>query len=210
MSDLDRLLSEYLAAHEAGGGPPDPRPFLDRASPDERSALARRIDEHLAAAPRRAWDPAAFEATLQTPLMREIATSARGASGLWPALLPRLRNRARVTRGDLVGELADRLGVGGRRDKVERYYHQMEQGLLPSEGVSDSVLEALGAVLGESREALRRAGQGPGSRAAGTPASPGAAFARTARVPADEGSEAAASPSSESEWDAVDRLFRGG
>ena len=143
--------------------------------------------------------------------MHSVARSLEGSAGLWPTLLPRLRNRARVARGDLVGELADRLGVGGRRDKVERYYHQMEQGLLPSEGVSDSVLEALGAVLGESREALRRAGQGLGPTAAGAPASPGAAFARTARVPADEEeSEAAAASSSESEWDEVDRLFRGG
>jgi len=160
-------------------------------------------------APRRAWDAEAFAASGAAPFVHSVARSLEGSAGLWPTLLPRLRNRARVARGDLVGELADRLGVGGRRDKVERYYHQMEQGLLPSEGVSDSVLEALGAVLGESREALRRAGQGLGPRAAGAPASPGAAFARTASVPPDEGSEAAA-PSSESEWDEVDRLFRGG
>ena len=43
MSDLDRLFSEYLATFEAGDAPPDPRHFLDRASPDERPVLARLI-----------------------------------------------------------------------------------------------------------------------------------------------------------------------
>ena len=40
--------------------------------------------------------------------------------------------------------LAERLGVTSREAKVERYYHEMEQGLLPPAGVSDRVLDALG------------------------------------------------------------------
>lgn len=215
MSDLDRLLSEYLAAHEAGGGPPDPRPFLDRASPDERSALARRIDEHLAAAPRRAWDPAAFEATLQTPLMREIATSARGASGLWPALLPRLRNAAQLRRQEVVARLAGELGVADREAKVHDYYHRMEQGLLDQDGVSDTVLEKLAAIVGSSREALREAGRALGEAASPDAPASGPVFAR--RALADEAyaaaspdaAELAREPGEEVARDEVDELFTG-
>ena len=211
MSDLDRLLSEYIAAHEAGGAAPDPQAFLERAAPDERRLLARRIDEHLAAAPRRSWDPAAFEATLQTPLMREIATSVRGASGLWPALLPRLRNAAELRRQEVVARLAGELGAADREAKVRAYYHQMEQGLLDQEGVSDTVLEKLADILGSSLQTLRVAGRALGDAVSPDAPVAGAVFARTARAdeafptaPASPGVEAA-----EDAWDEVDELFTG-
>jgi len=76
------------------------------------------------------------------------------------------------------------------------------------------VLEALGAIVGESREALRRAGRSLGT--AGGPAGADAAvFARTARGPApdEDVAEVAAAASSmppDEGWDDVDRLFRGG
>lgn len=211
MSDLDRLLSEYIAAHEAGGAAPDPQPFLDLASPDERRVLARRIDEHLAAAPRRAWDPAAFEAALQSPLMREIATSLQGASGLWPALLPRLRNAAELRRQEVVARLAGELGVADREAKVYEYYHGMEQGLLDSEGVSDTVLEKLAGIVGSSLQALREAG-----RALGDPVSPGSpaggsVFARTTLADAAYSAPPppAAEEAAEEARDEVDELFTG-
>jgi hypothetical protein len=36
MEDPDHLLSEYLAARDASGTPPDPRPFLGRAATARR------------------------------------------------------------------------------------------------------------------------------------------------------------------------------
>ena len=44
----------------------------------------------------------------------------------WRKVLPRLRMAARVKRDDLVAQLADRLGVPDREDKVARYYNAME------------------------------------------------------------------------------------
>ena len=61
-----------------------------------------------------------------------------------------------------MAQLAARLGAEGQTDKVGRYYHQMEQGLLPASGVSDSVLEALGRIVGYGADALRKAGEMPG------------------------------------------------
>jgi hypothetical protein len=92
---------------------------------------------------------------------------------------------------------------------VASYYHQMEQGLLPAAGVSDTVLEALGRIVGVAAESLRRAGAMPEP---GPPRMDEAAvFARTARGQPD--AEAAAAPAgppdASDSWDEVDRLFRG-
>ena len=200
MNELERLLADYKEAWRAGAG--DPRPFLERAAPADRELLAALIDAFLEEAPRRErWqhDPAAAAVT------EEVQRSLSGSSGLWPALLPRLRGRARLRRSEVVSQLAARLGAQGQQEKVGLYYHQMEQGLLPEEGVSDTVLDALGRIVGYTAEALRKAGQLP---APGAPrADEGAAFARATY---GEPSEPAAPASSPEPFDEVDRLFRGG
>ncbi|HKJ35916.1 MAG TPA: hypothetical protein VKA36_05060, partial [Solirubrobacterales bacterium] len=45
-----------------------------------------------------------------------------------------------------------------REQKVGDYYHELEQGRLPMEGVSGRVFDALGEILGTSAERLRAAG----------------------------------------------------
>ena len=93
---------------------------------------------------------------------------------------------------------------------MARYYHAMEQGLLPAQGVSERVLEALSQIVGESAEALREAG-----RALRPPPSTGmatsqGAFARRAYTETPSAPAAAAAPGGEEEFDEVDALFRGG
>lgn len=211
ITDLDRLLTEYVAAHQETGVPPDPRPYLERVPESQRTTLARRIEELLLSAPRRVWDKDAFEATLNSPLMREIETAAHGSSGLWPALLPRLRNSARLKRREVVQSLARELGVTGREEKVGRYYHEMEQGRLDEQGVSDTVLDALARILGSSAEALREAGRGLGSATFGVQGQPASVYTRTA-VPNpayDTAAQEGPAESSEEPWDEVDELFAG-
>lgn len=205
MADPASVFDSYVAEHRAGESPSE-HEALSRVEDTDRDELAAMIDAYLERRPRRAWDPAAFEASGAAPFVYSLARSLEGSAGLWPALLPRLRARARLARRDLVGELADRLGVATRRDKVERYYHQMEQGLLDSRGVSDAVLDALGAILGESREGLRRAGRGLG----GEGAPDGAVFARTAGAPSDESHRMREPTAAGEEPDEIDRLFRAG
>jgi hypothetical protein len=208
MTDVEQLLSEYKEAHRSGGDA-DPRPILERAPRGvERELLAGLIDAFLSRAERRpvgAAPPVAAEAVVD-----EVHRSLAGAAGLWPALLPRLRGRARLRRAELVSELAARLGAQSRQDKVGLYYHQMEQGLLPAAGVSDTVLEALGRVVGVAADSLRKAGSMPSP---GPPRMDDAAvFARTADAPpADPGAAETSGPPlpSAGEWDEVDRLFRG-
>jgi hypothetical protein len=212
MTDVERLLIEYKEAHQAGGEA-DPRPYLARVSGVDRELLAGLIDAYLAEAPRRAFSAAAFGESRAAPVAEDVQRSLAGAGGMWPALLPRLRARARLRRAELVAQLAARLGAQAQQDKVGLYYHQMEQGLLPESGVSETVLEALGKIVDSTASALRKAGQMP---APGPPRTDeGAVFARAtygepaAAAPGDE-SEPAARQRGAEEWDEVDRLFRGG
>jgi hypothetical protein len=212
MTDVERLLIEYKEAHQ-GGGEADPRPYLARVSGVDRELLGGLIDAYLAEAPRRPFSAAAFGESRAAPVAEEVQRSLAGAGGMWPALLPRLRARARLRRAELVAELAARLGAQAQQDKVGLYYHQMEQGLLPESGVSETVLEALGKIVDSTGSALRKAGQMP---APGPPRTDeGAVFTRAtygepaAAAPGDE-SEPAARERPAEEWDEVDRLFRGG
>jgi hypothetical protein len=209
MTDVERLLAEYKQAHRSGAES-DPRPFLDRVAGAEREQLAGLIDAYLARAPRRHFNEAGFRDSSAMAVAESLQRSLAGSGGLWPSLLPRLRTQARVKRADLVAELAARLGAQSQQAKVAAYYHQMEQGLLPASGVSDSVLEALGNIVGSTRDALRRAGELP--VAGGSAAEGGAVFARSAypRETDLEAASAQAAPMQEPEWDQVDRLFRGG
>jgi hypothetical protein len=212
MTDVERLLTEYKQAHQ-GDGDADPRPYLARVSGVDRELLAGLIDAYLAEAPRRPFSAAAFAESRAAPVADEVERSLAGAGGIWPVLLPRLRDRARLRRSELVAQLAARLGAQGQQEKVGLYYHQMEQGLLPESGVSETVLDALAKIVDTTASALRKAGQMP------TPGTPrtdeGAVFARAtygepaADMPA-EAEELAARERRADEWDEVDRLFRGG
>jgi hypothetical protein len=211
MTDVERLLTEYKEAHQ--GGEADPRPYLERVSGLDRELLAGLIDAYLAEAPRRLFSGAAFAESRAAPVAEEVERSLAGAGGMWPALLPRLRARARLRRTELVAQLAARLGAQAQQDKVGLYYHQMEQGLLPESGVSETVLEALGKIVDSTAVALRKAGQMP---APGPPrGDEGAVFARAtygepATAAAADAEELAARKRRSEEWDEVDRLFRGG
>ena len=133
MADLERLLREYREQYRSGEGA-DPRPWLDRVEGAERDRLRALIEEFLDQAPRPSWDAAAFEGSLAARALSGLDQSLQGASGTWPMLLPQLRNRAEISRAELVERLAEGLGHSDQREKVAGYYNQMEQGLLPALG----------------------------------------------------------------------------
>jgi hypothetical protein len=211
MPELDRLFTEFVERHLTGEEP-DPWSYIDQLSGDEREELEELIDAYFVGAPPRSWDAAAYRGSSAERIADALDRSFRGRAGLWPAILPRLRDRARLTRGALVERLAERLEVGERREKVAAYYHQMEQGILPSAGVSGRVLEALSGIVGASAQALRRAGE----PLSGEPLEDAAAnlFTRKATPAPEYGAPAEAMKAREedrkAEWDEVDELFRGG
>jgi hypothetical protein len=208
MTDVDRLLADYIAEHRAGGEA-DPREYLSRASPAQRTELAALIDTYLAHAPRQPFDQAAFRGSSAERTVDELERAIAGQAGLWPAVLPRLRDRA---------GLAQRTRrTTGRRARGERPQGQGRRllprdgaGPPPRPGVSDRVLESLGQLVGETAQALRDAGRAlasPGPAAAS--ASPPAFARRAYGEPGAEEPGAAPAPAA-AEWDEVDELFRGG
>lgn len=204
MTDVDRLFREYIAEHQAGGDA-DPLAYLAQLAGADRRELEALIDGYLTHAPRQPAAPTTYEGSLAERIVESLAPSVTGVSGLWPAVLPDLRNRARIKRADLVVRLASALGVSDHEAKVADYYHQMETGLLPAEGVSTRVLEALGSILGQSAERLRAMG---GALAAGeAPGGEAPAFARVSRV--DDATLTPGQAAPPDDWDEVDKLFRG-
>jgi hypothetical protein len=207
VTNVERLFAEYKETH-ASGREADVQRFLDRVSGLEREQLAALIDAYLERVPRREFDAAALRDSPAAAVTDSVTRTLSGSAGLWPVLLPRLRNQARIKRAELVAELAARLGAQSQRDKVASYYHEMEQGRLPASGVSDTVLDALGKIVGYSRDALRRAGEMPAP--GGPTAEAGAVYARTTRRGDAVEEEETGAPAPREDWDEVDRLFRGG
>ncbi len=202
MTSVDDLFERYKAAFAAGQGS-DPQPYLEQVAGGDRRELAALIDGFLARGARPAFTPEAFAAAQSSPLAERVLASLTEG---WPVLLPQARDRAGILRSDVVTRLAEALGVSARRDKVERYYHQMEKGLLEPAGVSERVLGALSDIVGVSVDRLRAAAR------AVPPPPAGAAptFARVASAPRMAAAAAADAVEEPAEWDEVDELFRGG
>ena len=118
-------------------------------------------------------------------------------------------------RREVVERLAQGLGHPDETQQVAAYYHRMETGQLPAEGVSNRVLSTLGEILGESAERLRAAGTvAVGSMFADD--STDVAYARTARQDVQFqrskmiAEELIADQDSSAEPSEIDRLFTGG
>jgi len=215
-SRVQQLLDAFIT-QDQGAVPADPMEYVDQVQGTEREQLIDLIDAYLADAPRRPVSPEQLRgATPVPPAARDLADALQrsmfGAAGEWPVLLPRLRDRARIARNALVAELAARLGVSDDAERVAAYYHEMERGLLPADGVSDRVLTALGDLLGESAERLRAAGRAiaPMPGPTGAPA-----YARAVTPPDDLVADAVAASAPAQmaeprERDLVDELFTGG
>ena len=165
MSDIvEHLLQQFIQADRAGEA--DPLAYLERVEGADRAELAALIDGYLARAPRRPFDREGFETSRARAVTEEVGRSLGGVSGEWPALLPRLRHRAKLRRAQVVANLAEALGArGAQTEKVARYYHGMEQGTLPADGVSDRVLDALARIVGATAQELRDAGRAAGGSA---------------------------------------------
>jgi hypothetical protein len=205
MSSVDELFDRYRAAFR-NGDDPDPRPFLAQVSGTDRRELEALIEAFLTRAPAPAFDLARAQAD---PITRRVVESLMADQETWRTLLPAARDAAAITRDQLVDQLAAALGVESRRDKVQRRYHEMEQGLLAPQGVSDRVLEALSRIVGVSVERLQAAGRrlAPPPAAGAAPA----VFARAAPMPAPAAAPKATRRAAREpgERDEVDELFLG-
>jgi transcriptional regulator with XRE-family HTH domain len=207
--DPDRVLSDFIDAWNAGRRP-DVDEHLARVEPDRRDELATDIAAFVAFAPTPDYDDAAIAAIRAEPAVASAAASARSGGGLWPALLPRLRERAALSTAQLATALVGALGLPADREpKARGYLERLEAGDLEPRGLSGRLLDALARLLGVPRDDLEAAG------AFGAPAPAPALFraegpaAEALRDDLDVIADALAAPGA-GDWDEVDDLFRGG
>lgn len=214
MADVQQLFEQFIA-EDRGGAPADPGQYLAQVRGTDRAELEALLDGYLARAPRRSFNAEAFADSPARSVAEGLTRTIDGQSGLWPSLLPQLRHRARLKRADVVERLAAALGVEAQSDRIGGYYHAMEQGLLPANGVSDRVLEALSEIIGSTAAALREAGRAavPGGSgpvmetAFARIAAPNPAFAETGHGLLEDTGPAAPPPDAQEAL--VDELFTG-
>lgn len=208
---VGRLLSAYVAEHKSEGAA-DPTPYLAKVEGLDREELIALIDAYLVRSPGRPWDPDAMAGSFAATIKQKFNDLADGGSGMWPSLLPDLRNAAHLPRSVVIDQLSEAIGAADKKEKVGRYYNEMEHGRLAASGVSDRVLAALAKIFGSSVAELRAAG----SDAALGPHDAAVVFAR--RVSSSDSPEGVASPgdpdlgtrNTGAAEDEVDRLFTGG
>jgi hypothetical protein len=205
MSDLDRILGEFVDAWKTGGRP-DLDAYLARVPAGERDELAARVDAWLDVAPTPDYPAAARAAIAAEPALRAALQAAEGLRPALPDSIPALRARAGLGIRDLAARLSERFGLADE-DRAVAYLERLERGELDPGRLSRRLLDALSELLGAVRIAV------PPPAA---PASPGQAFFR-----ADEDAEdwivqdidalsRAALAAAPAPMDELDRLFLGG
>lgn len=193
MSAGVELLFDEFAARHARGEHPDAREYLERAG-ERRDELARLLDGFLAAAP--VQPPG--EETLQL-FASLLPASLPGETATPPLLAERVRRGWR--RDEIVDWIRERFGIGEeKQEKVARYWHELETGLLPVSGVSKRLREALAERFGEAAQ-VAATWKPPALEA-------DVAFRRMANAPSPKMLYERMSPASaEPERDEVDELF---
>jgi len=140
------LLFDEFAARHARGEHPDAREYLEQAG-ERRDELARLLDGFLAAAP--VQPPGEETLQLFASLLPE---SLPGETATPPLLAERVRRGWR--RDEIVNWIRERFGIGEeKQEKVARYWHELETGLLPVSRVSVRLREALAERFGEAAQA---------------------------------------------------------
>jgi transcriptional regulator with XRE-family HTH domain len=208
MVSIDRVLSEFIDDWNAGRRP-QVDDYLDRVPETERAELANQLMTWLEVAPSPAFDEPTREQIRSEPVARASVDAMAREAGIWPELLPILRERASLSVRELAGKLVAAIGLGSSSEaKTSDYLEQLEKGSLDPARVSRTVIEKLAGILRVDESLLNQAG-GPAFRPApmfraSKPASAGTM--RNMEVLADMLTTTAP----EEDWDEVDRLFQGG
>lgn len=211
MSQVDNIIEQYAAALQAG------EQFEYEQLASELEDFDRRELEARIAMLNRQYSDDTDGVDRTDPRVERLRRSASGLSGVWPSMLPRLRERKNLDRADLARQLAEGLGQPEAADKVEEYYHQLEWGNLPANKVDRSVVKVLSEILEEDEQELWEAGTSGVDqwakkvRRSQSGRLPKRAFARLVGdnkpLTVDDSQF---DPPAKSNWDDTDRLFLGG
>ncbi len=211
----EQLLSEFIDDWNAGRRP-DVRAYLQRVPEGaDRDALADQIGSWLEVAPTPVYDAPARAAIRADPVVQRVFGAVGEDAGLWPQVLPVLRQRSGFSVSELASQLTERFGLGTREvERAESYLERLERGELEASRLSRRLVDALAQLLGVTPGTLSGAGAfGHGLR-------PAAAGGTLFRRDGDAGdwvaedlevlSMAASEPAPPQALDELDRLFVGG
>lgn len=183
MADMDDIYAEFVRDWRAGLAP-ELDPFLERARPADRDALAERIEAFVLVAPSVELDPArAAEIEASPAFLRALAIADDTAPLSWGARLRAGRERAGLSLADLGSRFADAFGLAGREAKAAGLLGRLEAGDLAPVGVTGRAAARLEELLGLAADALTppqpqfRADDPAGSPAAPAPATRAGAVA---------------------------------
>jgi transcriptional regulator with XRE-family HTH domain len=208
MVSIDRVLSEFIDDWNAGRRPQVDE-YLERVPEPERAELADQLTTWLEIAPTPDYDQTTRATIRSEPVARATIDAMASEAGLWPELLPRLRERASLSVRDLAAKLAAAVGLGPNAEaKTFDYLEQLEHGSLDPGRMSSTLIENLAGILRVNRSLLEQAG-GPTFRPAPmfrAEAPPDARSMRNMEVLADMLTTKAPAE----DWDEVDQLFQGG
>ena len=159
MADLVIERFEQFRRRFLEHGIADPQEALSGLDADDRVELSMLIEGFLIEAPRRGWGQAEFEETGASTITERVMTAFAEAPDAQAERLKDLRDSAELARGVLVERLAKDLALPDEGERIGFYYHHLEQGTLPVEGVSERVFEALARILKVGVVRLRRAAE---------------------------------------------------
>ena len=208
----DEALSEFIDAWNAGRRP-RALDYLRRVPEGAaRDELAAQLFAWLEVAPGPELDPAVRAGIRAEPAVAGAMAAAEAEAGLWPQLVPRLRERAGLSVGDVAARLVERFGLGARdEERATRYLERLEGGDLEPARVSRRLLDALGELLGAGGRTLADAGLlGAAARPAGAALFRGGANAGDQLAEDLDVLGAAATTPAPPPMDELDRLFAGG
>ena len=192
MRSAAELLFEEFAARFARGEHPDVRDYLERAA-DDRDELSALLDGFLAASPA----PAPSEET------RAVFAELVPTEDDTPPMLA-ARVRLGLRRSQVVRTLTQWLTVPENEDRVARYYHELETGLLDPRRVDPLVWHHLAKIFGTGiRSLMLRPNEPPPAMVAAYYRHSDDAAPALAAAPMDK------HDSPEPERDELDRLFTG-
>ncbi len=205
MTSSEAVLSQYIDDWNAGRRP-RVEDYLARVDAAQRDELAEQIATYVSWAPTPGYSPEVLHEIRSEPALAQLREATGRQGGLWSVVLPRLRARAGLGLTELGQRVHGALGLSGGEEKTARYLEDMERDRLDPHGVSQRVLDALGAVLGTSGRDLAEAGDlGAGGR-------PAMALYREGPMDLEALHElaGAAHERDPGDLDEIDQLFRGG
>jgi len=160
MSDLDRLLSEFVDAWNAGQRP-SARGYLDLVDDDgQRSELAGQITAFLDVATIPSYPSGALDDARTGEVVEAAAAAFETDASGWSTLLPRWRAAAGLTLDQLATRILESADLrGADREKATGYLASMERGGLDAGRVTQRAIKAIADALGINAGDLVQAGQ---------------------------------------------------